>query len=271
MALTLALVSVASASPPATALAVRPPRLGNWEGVGSRGTAISFHLVRSGHRVVIGGGLTVTLPTSPVLCPAGPMEAAALHFKRVSYAGPGSPPIAIFHFRPRDVDLDVYDRGIPVTFSGTLRDRRTMVLRTRGVAKQPRGCGWPKRLRFVVHPKHRTPATPGTWSGTFTGAAGVIGTVSTHVSDDGHIVDDFSADLTCDGGPSTGASAPMAEEFIHPDGSFSGPLGPPSKVNGQPFGWMGRFSGDTLTGTFSTWNLCTGGGPLLASFAAHPA
>ncbi len=198
------------------------------------------------------------------------MEAAALHFNQVSYTAPGSPPIAIFHFRPRDVDLDVYDRGIPATFSGTLRDRRTMVLRTRGVDEQPRGCGWPKRLRFVVHPKRRTPVTAGTWSGTFTGDAGVTGTVSTHVSDDGHIVDDFSANLTCDGGPSTGASAPMAEELIDRDGSFSGPLGPPSRLNGQPFGWTGRFSGDTLTGTLSTWNLCTGGGPLLASFAADP-
>jgi hypothetical protein len=116
VALTLALVSVVSASPPAAALAVRPPRLGNWEGAGSRGTAIR-------------GGLTVTLPTSPVLCPAGPREAAALPFERVSYVGPGSPPIAVFHFRPRDVALDVYALGMPASFSGTLRDRRTMVLR----------------------------------------------------------------------------------------------------------------------------------------------
>jgi hypothetical protein len=59
---------------------------------------------------------------------------------------------------------------------------------------------------------------------------------------------------------------------VHPPGRVI--LGPPRcalKVNGQPFGWTGRFSGDTLTGTFSTWNLCTGDGPLLATFAAHPA
>ena len=86
---------------PGAASATAPPRLGTWEGKGSRGVQISFRLVRRRGRVTVARGMTVTLPTLPVLCPAGPLTAAAVHYRLVTYSGPGSPPISIFHYGPR--------------------------------------------------------------------------------------------------------------------------------------------------------------------------
>src|SRR3954453_12557335 len=105
--LALVLAAPAPAALPATAYAVHPPKLGNWEGTGSRGIGISFRLGHSGGVITVLGGMTVSLPTSPVLCPAGPTTAAAVHYGRVSYGGPGSPPIPIFHYKPRQISLDV--------------------------------------------------------------------------------------------------------------------------------------------------------------------
>jgi hypothetical protein len=54
-------------------------------------------------------------------------------------------------------------------------------------------------------------------------------------------------------------------------GHFAGPLGPQA-TNGVRTGWQGRFSGDALTGTVTTWAPCggPGGGQFDAAFTAHP-
>jgi hypothetical protein len=267
----LALVLAVPAALPATAHAVRPPKLGNWEGTGSRGVAISFRLGRSGGRVDVLGGLTVSLPTSPVLCQAGPMTAAAVHYRQVGYGGPGSPPIPIFHYKPRQISLDVNDPGSFTVFTGRLRDRHTMVVHLHGVDQQPKHCGWPKRLRWIVHPRRRVPVKTGSWSGTISGADGIGGDVAVHVTSGGHVVDSFHARVDCPDRPDTGADSPNAEEFIHADGSFVGPLGR-QVINGQRLTWHGRFAADTLTGTLSTVNSCTDNqSPLHVTFVAHPA
>ena len=270
VALVLAMTMAAPVALPATAHAVRPPKLGNWEGTGSRGVAISFRLGRSGGRIDVLRGMTVSLPTAPVLCPAGPTTAAAVHYARVSYGGPGSPPIPIFHFKPRQIAIDVNDPGSFTVFTGRLRNRRTMVLHLAGVERQPRGCGWPKRMRWIVHPRPRAPVKPGSWTGTITGD-GIGGVVAVHVTASGHIVDSFHARVECPNRPGMGADSPMAEEFIHADGSFAGPLGKQT-INGQPLTWHGRFAGDVLTGTLSTVDSCTDNqSPLEVTFVANPA
>lgn len=191
---------------PGAASATAPPRLGTWEGKGSRGVQISFRLVRRRGRVTVARGMTVTLPTLPVLCPAGPLTAAAVHYRLVTYSGPGSPPISIFHYGPRELTFDVYDSGISAVYVGRLRNRHTMVLSAPAPARQPSGCGWPhKKLRWVVRRAHRVHVADGTWSGTLDSG----GTVDVHVSAGGSIVDAFQARVTCRGARiPAGGSAP---------------------------------------------------------------
>jgi hypothetical protein len=267
----LASLMLASAAAPSGALAVRPPQLGNWEGHGSHGLSMSFTLKRHGRYIDVGpGGFTVTTPTFEALCPAGPQTAAAQHWDRASYAGPSSYPLLpIFHYKPRDVTFFIDVPGAFSTFSGKLRDRRTMVLQSPYTGHQRKGCGWPRTLRWVVHPVRRAPLANGTWTGTSMGPDGMIATVSADVVGAGHIVDHFKADWRCDaGGGGSGIEAPMAEEFIHADGTFIGPLGA-SVVNGQSQNWTGHFTGASLSGTIHTWNVCTGSGPLDIPFAAQ--
>jgi hypothetical protein len=273
LGIALALLSLA----PAAAGATAPPRLGTWEGKGSRGIAISFRLVRSGHLVVVAGGMTVTLPTSPPICPAGPRGAAAVHYKRVSYGGPGAPPLSIFHFRPRQVRLDVNDLEQPflAPFTGTLRNRRTMVLTWPAPSHQPKGCGWPRRrLRWVVHRATRVRVATGPWTGTLSAVGGITGTVQVHVSAAGRVVDDFEEQETCPGSGAGGGGmgTNRAQEFIDRHGRFAGPIGPSAQVNGVVTGWRGRFAGSTLTGTVTSANRCpeNDGRPLVAAFVAHP-
>jgi hypothetical protein len=271
--LVLALVLAAPAAAPSAAHAVRPPRLGSWEGHGSHGLSMSFRLVRHGRYIDVGrGGFTVSTPTFNALCPAGPENAAAQHWDHASYGGPSSYPVLpIFHYGPRDVSFDINDPGSFASFSGKLRNRHTMVLKEPYTGHQPRGCGWPRTLRWVVHPRHRAQIADGTWTGTTSGQNGLAGSVAVTVVGSGHVVDDFRAVWRCGdgGGPGSGVTAPMAEEFIHADGTFSGPLGA-SRVNGEAQRWTGRFAGATLNGTLHTWNVCTGQGPLDVSFTAAP-
>jgi hypothetical protein len=258
---------------PSAAVAVRPPRLGNWEGHGSRGLSMSFTLKRHGRYIDVGrGGFTITTPTFQALCPAGSATAAAQHWDRAGYLGPASrPPLPIFHFRLREVSFGILGPGEFATFSGKLRNRRTMILKSPYTGHQAKGCGWPRSLRWVVHPKRRAPLTNGTWTGTTSGPDGITATVSAQVVGAGHIVDHFKADWQCDaGGGGSGIEAPMAEEFIHADGTFIGPLGG-SFVDGLSQNWSGRFTGATLTGTIHTWNVCSGSGPLDIPFAAQRA
>jgi len=255
---------------PDAASATAPPRLGTWEGKGSRGLQISFRLVRSGGRVAVANGMTVTLPTLPVLCPAGPLAAPAVHYRRVTYSGPGSPPIAIFHYGPRDLSFDVYDDGLSAVYTGRLRNRKTMVLTAPAPARQPRACGWPrKKLRWVVHRARRARVAGGTWSGTLDNG----GTVEVHVGAGGSIVDAFQAHLACPGagpGPGVDVGSQKADEFVDRSGSFAGPIGRET-VNGVRTRWNGHFAGDTLTGTVTTWAPCgaPGTGQLDAGFTAH--
>ena len=268
----IALALLAAALVPGAASATAPPRLGTWEGKGSRGLQISFRLVRSGGRVAVANGMTLTLPTLPVLCPAGPLAAAAVHYRRVTYTGPGSPPIAIFHYRPRELAFDVYDQGFSGVYSGRLRSRRTMVLTAPAPARQPTGCGWPrKKLRWVVHRARRVRVADGTWIGTLDNG----GTVEAHVSAGGSVVDAFQAHIACPGagpgpGPGEDIGSQKAEVFVDRRGSFAGPVGTET-VNGVRTMWKGRFVGGTLTGTVTTWAPCgaPGGGRLDAGFIAH--
>ena len=257
----------------APAGAVPPPLTGNWEGTGSRGVAMSFRLTRAGHRIDLTGGLTVTTPTTPVLCPAGPRTAAAVFHPHAGYTGPGSPPLPVFHFKPRDVDIQLLGPGEFGDWSGTLRNRRTMVLSTSGVTRQPKGCGWPRRLRLVVRHVTRVPVSAGSWTGAFDETA-VTGSVRLHVTAGGRIVDAFSAQAGCAaGGPAPpGEESTGAEEFIDRLGRFAGPLGR-NVVNGVATGWEGRFAGDTLTGTVTMFDQCARPphGALVAGFVAHPA
>jgi hypothetical protein len=266
----IALALLAPAFVPGAASATAPPRLGTWEGKGSRGLQISFRLVRSGGHVAVAGGMTVTLPTLPVLCPAGPLAALAVHHRRVTYSGPGSPPISIFHYGPRELSFDVYDDELSAVYTGRLRSRRTMVLTAPAPARQPPGCGWPrKKLRWVVHRAHRARVADGTWSGTLDNG----GTVEVHVGASGRMVDAFQAHVTCSGagpGPSLDVGSQKADEFVDRVGSFAGPIGRET-VNGVQTRWNGRFAGDTLTGTITTWAPCgaPGTGRLDAAFTAH--
>jgi hypothetical protein len=267
---TAVLLLLAAAFVPGAASATAPPRLGTWEGKGSRGVHVSFRLVHSGGRVAVANGMTITLPTSPVLCPAGPLTAAAVHYRRVTYTGPGSPPITIFHYRPRELAFDVFDDGFGGAYTGRLRNRSTMVLTAPAPARQPRGCGWPRtKLRWVVHRARRVRVADGTWSGTLDNG----GTVELHVSAGGSIVDAFDAKVACSGagpGPAGEVGSQDAEEFVDRRGSFAGPIGPQT-VNGVRTSWTGRFAGDTLTGTLVTWAPCgtPGGGPVEAAFTGH--
>jgi hypothetical protein len=251
----------------------RAPLTGNWEGSGSRGVAMSFRLGRVGRRIDVVGGLTVTMPTAPVLCPAGPRTAAAVFFAHPEYLGPGSPPISIFHFGARTVELQDLGGRVSGTWAGTLRNRQTMVLTAPGVTSQRRGCGWPRRLRWVVRHVGRVHVANGSWTGTMSGP-GVSGTIHVHVTAHGHIVDAFLMQATCTaGGPAPpGADASGAEEFIDRHGRFAGPLGP-NTVNGVQTGWNGRFAGDTLTGTVTMFDQCARPphGALVATFIAQPA
>lgn len=257
---------------PGAASATAPPRLGTWEGKGSRGLQISFRLVRGGGHVAVANGMTLTLPTLPVLCPAGPLAAAAVHYRRVTYTGPGSPPIAVFHYRPRELAFDVYDQGLSGVYSGRLRSRRTMVLTARAPARQPMGCGWPRKtLRWVVHRARRVRVADGTWIGTLDNG----GTVEVRVSAGGSVVDAFQAHVACPGagpgsGPGEDIGSQKAEEFVDRRGNFAGPVGTET-VNGVRTMWKGRFVGGTLTGTVTTWAPCgaPGGGRLDAGFIAH--
>jgi hypothetical protein len=252
---------------------VRPPLTGNWEGAGTRGVAMSFRLGRVGHRISVVGGITVTSPTAPVLCPAGPRAAAAIRYSRAEYLGPGSPPISIFRLGPRDVEIQVLGSGQFGDWAGKLRSRTKMVLTAPGPTRQPSGCGWPRRLRWVVRHQRRVPVATGSWTGTFDGPE-VTGTVHVHVTAGGHIVDAFSAQPDCTaGGPSPpGVSASDAEEFIDRQGGFAGPLGP-NTVNGVDVAWNGRFADDTLTGAVTLFDECARPphGALVANFVAHPA
>ena len=274
-ALVLALVLATPLVAPSVAGAVRPPRLGNWEGHGSRGLSMSFRLVRHGRYIDVGpGGFTVSTPTFYALCPAGPDTAAAQHWASASYGGPSSHPVLpIFHYGPRDVTFDINGPGIFTTFSGKLRNRNTFVLHEPYTGRQPKGCGWPRTLRWIVHPRRRAPVADGTWTGTTSGENGLAGKITVKVVGTGHVVDDFEANWICGGesggGGGSGIRAPMAEEFIHADGTFTGPLGA-SLVNGQAQRWTGRFAGGTLTGTLHTWDVCTGQGPLDVAFTAAP-
>ena len=266
----IALALLAQALAAGAAYASAPPRLGTWEGKGSRGIQISFRLVRSGSRVAVANGMTVTLPTLPVLCPAGPLAAAAVHYRRVTYTGPGSPPIKIFHYGPRELAFDMYDDGLSAVYTGRLRDRRTMVLTAPAPARQPAGCGWPRRkLRWIVHRARRARVADGTWSGTLDNG----GTLEVHVGTGGRIVDVFQAHVACPGmgpGPGVGVGSQKANEFVDLRGSFAGPIGRET-VNGVRTSWKGRFAGGTLTGTVTTWAPCgaPGTGRLNAGFSAH--
>jgi hypothetical protein len=252
---------------------VPPPLTGNWEGKGSRGVAMSFRLRRVSHRISLIGGITATSPTAPVLCPAGPRSAAAVHYSGAEYLGPGSPPISIFHFAPRYVDIQVVGSGQFSDWAGKLRSRTKMVLTAAGPVHQPKSCGWPQRLRWVVRRQRRVPVAAGSWTGSFNGPE-VTGALHVHVTAAGHIVDAFSAQPECAaGGPAPpGVSASDAEEFIDRRGQFAGPLGP-NTINGVDVSWTGRFAGDTLTGAVTLFDQCARPphGALVADFVAHPA
>jgi hypothetical protein len=273
LVLALALLPV-TLSPVAARAGVPPPRLGTWEGTGSHSLAVSFRLVRIGHRIAAADGLIVTLP---VLCPPGGRQIDAFYFEHAGYTGPGSPPIPFlpppglppirFRVGPRDVQLDGYHKGEPsmITLAGKLLSPRTMVLST--PATVPKGCGWPTVLRFVAHPVHRVPVATGAWSGTLTAPGGITGNVQIHVTDHGRIVDSFAASETRAGCGPIHVGQQYAE-FVHPDGTFAGPIG---VIGGALTGWQGHFAGHTLTGTVTTPDSCVDPSkPLIATFIAHP-
>jgi hypothetical protein len=267
--LRLALSFALAATMPATAVAaVVHPQLGNWEGAGSNGIAISFKLVRVHHRIAIGGGLTVTVPTTPVLCPAGALSAAAEYFKQVTYTGPGSAPDAVGGPNARAVAIQTDPFA---SFAGRLRSSDTMVLSAPGPKTEVPGCGWPRTLSWIVHRQSRAPVSASSWTGTLTGPGGITGAVSAVVIDHGHIVDQFQTRTVCPGGIAASLGAPGgAEEFIDRLGRFAGPVGP-SILDGIGSLWQGRFSAATLTGTLTRDNPCAPGTPVTLTFTAHPA
>jgi hypothetical protein len=60
-------------------------------------------------------------------------------------------------------------------------------------------------------------------------------------------------------------------EFVHPNGTFAGPISVPTRIAGVRTGWQGRFAGPTITGTVTTRNNCGDSSkPLIATFIAHP-
>jgi hypothetical protein len=262
------LLALSASVPAAAGAAVVHPQVGNWEGAGSNGVAISFKLVRTHHRIAIAGGLTVTVPTSPVLCPAGALSVAAEYFKQVTYTGPGSAPDAISQPKARAVTIETDPFA---SFAGKLRSSDTMVLTAPGPRAQPPGCGWPRTLTWVVHRLARAPVSAASWTGTLTGPGGITGTVSAVVIDRGHVVDQFQTRAVCPDGIAASLGAPGgAEEFVDRLGGFAGPIGP-SILDGIASLWQGRFTGATLAGTLTRDNPCSLGTPVTLTFSAHPA
>lgn len=267
--LLLAVLLGLSATLPAVAgAAVVHPQVGNWEGAGSNGVAITFKLVRMHHRIAIAGGLTVTVPTSPVLCPAGPLSAAAEYFKQVTYTGPGSAPDALSAPNARAVTIETNPFA---SFAGKLRSSDTMLLTAPGPMAQPPGCGWPRMLTWVVHRLPRAPVSAASWTGRLTGPGAITGTVSAVVIDRGHVVDQFQTRAVCPDGIAASLGAPGgAEEFVDRLGRFAGPIGP-SILDGISSMWQGSFTGATLAGTLTRDNPCLPGTPVTLTFTAHPA
>lgn len=241
--------------PPVATVAVAAPRLGNWEGTGSKGVRISFRLVRSGKIIGLAGDhFTWTLPTQPALCPPGPHAEAAVDVPGAGYTGPGAPPLPVFHYKPRHMELEALQSF--TTVDGTLRNRRTMVLHTDGPPSQPRGCGWPKHLKYVVHPRPRPRVADGQWTGTLSGPSSATGTVTADVQDGGHILDFLGLSISCPNQSPADTSYPGAEVFVRPNGSFVGPVGLSTTVNGVHEHWRGRFSAGTLRGALHTVDVC---------------
>ena len=262
------LLALSATVPAVAGAAVVHPQVGNWEGTGSNGVAISFKLVRTHHRIAIAGGLTVTVPTSPVLCPAGALSAAAEYFKQVTYTGPGSAPEAISQPKARAVTI-VTDPF--ASFAGKLRSSDTMVLTAPGPRTQPLGCGWPRTLTWAVHRVSRSQVSAASWTGTLTGPGGITGTVAAVVIDRGHVVDQFQTRALCPDGIAASLGAPGgAEEFVDRLGRFAGPIGP-SSLDGIASLWQARFVGATLAGTLTRDNPCSPGTPVTLTFSAQPA
>jgi hypothetical protein len=237
---------------------VRPPALGNWEGRGPHGLPLSLRFVRRHHRVdvrnlVIGYGVS---------CPATRAHTQAVDYP-AGYIGPGarSPFLKFFGIPANGFLIQLQGASnAAVTLEGRLTSRRTGTLRM-SAPNAPR-C-WPAKVdRWRIRARKRRPVAQGRWTGFVSAvdAPGLTGSVTVGVTAGGREVSELSISYTCgDNHPGGGGiTTKPAHEFIDAVGAFAGPLVPES-VNGVPTTWSGRFGTDgTLTGTFSSWDGCTG-------------
>src|SRR5690348_15765942 len=89
----LPLAAVAAFPSSVDARSIRPPVLGNWEGRGPHGLALSLELARSGKRI----RAAAVAVRVPVGCPATTRNALALAGTRAVYAGPRAAPPGLSH------------------------------------------------------------------------------------------------------------------------------------------------------------------------------
>jgi hypothetical protein len=266
--LSLALAALLPAS--AGGRAIRPPVVGNWEGVATHGLSLSFELGRIGSRIRV-QALAVTVPVG---CPATFRDAVAVAGTTAVYAGPRAAPPGLSHpllSKPGTIGLSLTAPQFPIFLEGPLVSPRRMTLRMSKPSGKNMAC-WPRTLRFITRPAARTAVPTGRWSGTLSAANGVTGTVHLAVSARGRAIDSFAFDVRCPdnagGAPNYTYGPDVNGQFIAANGTFSGPAAH-SAAPGVRIAWQGRFSGNAVTGTIgSLGDPCGLGGSQSATFTA---
>ena len=236
-----------SLAPSGTAtIAPIKPALGDWEGVGPDGLALSFELVRSGRRVVV-RDFALGLPTGCRTTGFQTWDAMAV--ARVEYIAPGSalhgpfPPLG-----PRQFELiepPTVKQPFPFEMTGAFSSARRGVLSVQ--SPHLPGChrGWPRTLHFALIAARRMPVADGLWTGSITGPAPDTGTVTIRVIDGGRIETDFATSYACPGGGGSFELGPLPTT-----GYVIGPAGRIGGARGTENYWHGRFGrAGTLAGT----------------------
>lgn len=251
------LVGAIGTTASAASVAKRPirPVLGNWEGRGPLGLRLSFAFVRRGRQVVL-TDFALGLPTGCRSTGTDTWSAGVV--SRVEYIAPGTrlhgpfPPLGRTQF---ELFLPpTAQNPFEAPFLGTFSSSRRGVLSIESPTRV--GCphtAWPRTLRFALAATRRVPVADGLWTGAVNSPAGVSGTVTIRVIDQGRIETDFSATYSCpppNGGGGSFEIGPLATVGypIAADGSIGG-------AQGTETSWSGRFtSKGVINGTFLAGN-----------------
>jgi hypothetical protein len=229
------------------ARSVRTPVVGNWEGTGPHGLALSFQLARRGSRL----RATALAVTVPVGCPPTVRQTVTLAGTNPVYAGPRAAPPGLSRpllSKPGTIGLTFTAARYVVDLEGPLLNRRRALLRMSAPAGANVAC-WPRTLRFTTRPATRTAVADGAWTGSLASTNGVTGAIRLVVAGRGRAVTSFSFALHCpdtSGAPAYSYGPDVNGQFIRADGTFTGPV-----ASSAAIAWKGRFGGEKVSGSLA--------------------